>query len=124
MKLDHDCVRSLLLELEEKLGLNDVIGNEVIKVSSTAEKFGESQTMYCATKLVEAKLLIGSKTIADMETLLLISSLSFEGHQFLDNIRDDGIWKDTKAKVSQLSSVSLPILSQVAAAFIKSKIGL
>ncbi|KJJ41248.1 hypothetical protein UM89_14645 [Bacillus subtilis] len=125
MKLNHDCVRSLLLEFEEKLGLNDTIYLEQIKSFETFQNYGEDQTLYCILKLLEAELLIGSKQYADDKVIFIgISSISFSGHEFLDNIRDDGIWKSTKEKVSKLASVSLPTLSQVAAAFIKSKIGL
>ncbi|WP_345807556.1 DUF2513 domain-containing protein [Bacillus pumilus] len=125
MKLNHDCVRLLMLEFEEKLGLNDDICLSDIKSSKIADQFGQDETIYCVTKLIETEYLIGSIQRGGNEIWdIIVSSISFSGHEFLDNIRDDGIWKDTKAKISQLASVSLPTVSQVAAAFIKSRIGL
>ena len=114
MKLNHDCVRLLMLEFEENLGLNDDICLSDIKSSKIADKFGQNETIHCVTKLIENEYLIGSIQRGDGEIWdIVVSSISFSGHEFLDNIRDDGIWKDTKAKISQL-----------AAAFIKSRIGL
>ncbi|WP_326938421.1 DUF2513 domain-containing protein [Bacillus atrophaeus] len=39
----------------------------------------------------------------------VISSISYSGHEFLDNIRDSNIWSQTKSSISALSGVSLSI---------------
>ena len=43
---------------------------------------------------------------------------------FLDNIRDDNVWKETTKTISGLKSVSLDIISQVAAAIILKMVGI
>ena len=44
-----------------------------------------------------------------------VDSLSFKGHEFLDNIKDDTIWKKTKKFVGErLNSASLAIIGNVA----------
>ncbi|EJA0843158.1 DUF2513 domain-containing protein, partial [Listeria monocytogenes] len=41
------------------------------------------------------------------------SKITWSGHQFLDNIRDDEVWKKTKKTVSKFSSVSVSLLSTI-----------
>ncbi len=44
-----------------------------------------------------------------------VDSLSFKGHEFLDNIKDDTIWKKTKKFVGEhLTSTSFSIIANVA----------
>ncbi|MGG1455554.1 DUF2513 domain-containing protein [Bacillus subtilis] len=125
MKLDHDCVRSLLLELEEKLSLNSIFDNSHIKELKTYEEFGEEQTFYTILKLIEAKFLIGtSQFYLDESYEFAITSISHSGHEFLNNIRDSKIWSKTKSSVSTLSGVSLSIIGSVAADLVKKSVGL
>jgi hypothetical protein len=53
-----------------------------------------------------------------------VSRLTWQGHEFLDNIKDAGIWKSTKAKVSQLSGVALSVVAAIAEAEIKKHLNL
>ena len=44
-----------------------------------------------------------------------VDSLSFKGHEFLDNIKDDTIWKKAKKFVGErLTSTSFSIIANVA----------
>ncbi|PEW58205.1 hypothetical protein CN448_31480 [Bacillus cereus] len=54
----------------------------------------------------------------------IISSITWDGHQFLDNIREKSIWEATKIKAATLGSVSLPTLSELAKSYIAEKLGL
>lgn len=125
MKLNHDCVRSILLELEDKLSLDDGISLRQMREFKTFNEFGYETSVYTLTKLIEVEYLNGSVSRGDNQIIdVLIGSISWEGHQFLDNIRDNTIWSKTKDSVKALSSVSLPVLSNVAASIIKKHIGL
>ncbi|RHW48263.1 hypothetical protein DS832_01480 [Bombilactobacillus bombi] len=54
-----------------------------------------------------------------------ITGMTFKGHEYLDNIRDPQVWKETKQTVFQTAkSASLSIFSSVAAKIITSKLGL
>lgn len=41
-------------------------------------------------------------------------ALTWEGHKFLDTIRDQKIWKTTKEVASHLESVSITLISNIA----------
>ena len=53
-----------------------------------------------------------------------VSRLTWQGHEFLDNVKDSGIWKNTKAKAAQLSGVALSVVAAIAEAEIKKRLGL
>lgn len=115
MKLNQDCVRSILLELEENLTLNGGVTLYQLKDFETFNKYGYETSVYALTKLIEADFLNGSVTSGDNEIISIgVGSITWGGHQFLDNIRDDKIWKTVKKTTSKLSSVSLPLMSKLA----------
>ena len=122
MKLSHDCIRDLMLYLEQNLSYNDEleINNLQLKDYTTDE------LMYTTEKLSEADFLIcdNSIEIDDEYPIMLVNSITYKGHQFLDSIRDDKIWKNTKKTISKLASASLPIIQEVASSLIKSSLGL
>lgn len=112
MKLSNDCVRDLLLFVEEKVGLDQPLN---IKFA-TIKNYSQDELIYTAKKLNEAGYI--NATISDCidgSCDIYIYSLTWNGHKFLDNIRDDGVWKTTKGIVSKFSSVSLGIIENVAA---------
>ena len=48
-----------------------------------------------------------------------ISRLTCEGHEFVDNIRDPGVWKNVKERIKGLPSVAVTIVAQLALAEMK-----
>ncbi|WHP40736.1 DUF2513 domain-containing protein [Lysinibacillus boronitolerans] len=114
MKLNQDCVRAVLLELEEKLTLNDDLFLFQIKQLDCVEKYGEDTVIYSILKLKEADYLLAEPHYFDDElSELTVSSLTWDGHLFLDTIRDNKVWKETKSIVSKFSSVSISLMSTV-----------
>ena len=108
MTLKHDCIRDVLLYLEENLGLYNLISSNNIKIND----YSADDITYTIMKLREAGFIDASGQ--DLVGIILIKSITYNGHQFLDNIRDDNVWDETKSIISKLSSVSLPIIQQVA----------
>lgn len=47
--------------------------------------------------------------------------MSWEGHEFLDKVRDSEIWNKTKDGASKLNSWSVKLLGELASGFIKAK---
>ncbi|MGG3645122.1 DUF2513 domain-containing protein [Bacillus wiedmannii] len=75
--------------------------------------------------MLEANYLNGNYKYASDELIhLSISSISWDGHQFLDTIRDNEIWSKTKKAVGSLSSASISIMSSLATSYLKQKFGL
>ncbi len=111
MKLNHDCVRKLMLILEDNLEIGDIIDASTISI----DDFSESEILYSALKLHEANYISG-KVINDLSdnNNILINGITWEGHKFLDTIRDNKVWSHTKTVLSKVSSSSITFASTVA----------
>ncbi len=117
MELKKDCIREVLLYIEKNGKPNEYISNVEIKINS----FSSDDITYTIEKLAEGNIInIVSKTF-DGE--ILVKDITFVGHQFLENIRDDEVWKEAKTRISKIAGVSLSIIEQVTAQIIASKLG-
>ena len=108
MKLLHDCVRDVLLTLEDKLGVFGGLGDNQLDLP----KYSSDDIKYTILKLNEAGYITCSKS--DLVGNIYIKSITYQGHLFLDNIRDNNVWKKTKSIASKFSSTSLTIISSIA----------
>lgn len=111
MKLNQDCIRDLLLYLEENLKLNDYLSISNISLKN----YSSEELLYTTDKLYEAGYLKCSRKVYDNTDLMIfVSSITYTGHQFLDNIRDDKVFAKTKSILSGFKSVSIEIISETA----------
>lgn len=117
MKLNFDAMRELLLVIEEQprnIDVNKVVFDERLK------KFDKNELGYALEKLIEARLLKGEVHKTKMESLIKIDSISVEGHQFIDSIRQDTIWNKTKEMATSIGTTSIKNLSILALEVMKS----
>ena len=118
MELKQDCIREVLLYLEKNSKLDNYISNVDIKL----EGFSQDDITYTIEKLAEGNIInVVSKTF---DNEYLIKDITFNGHQFLNTIRDDSVWKETKLRLSKVASVSLPVIQQVASTVLLTKLNL
>ncbi|MDF2910626.1 MAG: hypothetical protein K0Q56_1507 [Sporolactobacillus laevolacticus] len=125
MRLNHDCVRDILLFVEE-LPLNKIAFNKDVFNSPKLKKYSHDDVTYAAYQLKSAGYIEGIiMKASDVYQIKTISDLTWNGHQFLDNIRSETVWEKSKSKVAEtVGSASVSIISQVAASFVKSMLGL
>lgn len=110
MRLNPECVRMILMICEQNLNNHNIV-RFGMDFDTYNNLFDGNELQYTAKKLIEGKLLKG-RSIGNVQTE--INEITWEGHKFLDNIRDDFVWKSVISKVEKLESVSIPILSQIA----------
>lgn len=111
LKLNHECIRDLLLYIEENLTYNDEL--EINKIS--LNNYSLEELLYTTEKLVEADYLTCyTIEIDDEYSILLVQSITYKGHHFLDTVRDNKVWSKTKNILSFLKSVSIEITSETA----------
>lgn len=115
MKLNHDCIRDFLLYFEANTHLNEDMSYEDINHFEIKTSYSSDDIIYTIQKLNEANYLKAKFYYAsDSVYNLSVSSITWEGHKFLDTIRDDKVWKNTKSVISKFSSVSVTIVEKVA----------
>ncbi|WP_252225207.1 MULTISPECIES: DUF2513 domain-containing protein [unclassified Clostridium] len=118
MKLNNDCIRDVLLYLEETLDYDVFVYIEDIK--NKIKEYDEKELKYTIDKLNDGGLIIG--TCDSYNNIMDIDKITFKGHQYLDNIRDNRIWKLIKKETNSLKSVSIEIISEIAKSIILKQI--
>ncbi|WP_186333635.1 DUF2513 domain-containing protein [Paenibacillus xylanexedens] len=114
MKLNKECIRNLLLAIESEPFGNSITKHD-FKNNDFLKDHSFEEVVYTIQKLIEAKYINAEILYAGDEIHnFFISSLTWDGHQFLDNIRDDGVWKKSKDIANKFSSISVSMLSNIA----------
>lgn len=125
MKIDHDLVRDILLLIEDSQSLT---GPSDAELQAVGESRGANreQVGYTLEKLNEAGFISDKPKSAGNTYFLLISgNLTYEGHSYLNNVRDDTVWNNTKSKIaSTVRDASIEIVAKVAEGIIARSLGL
>jgi hypothetical protein len=90
MKLDMDFVREILLQIEK----NDKFDGVSSVTMLHFDGHSEDQTEYHLSRMVQGGFLDG----VARGHRAVIKGLTWEGHQFLDEIRNDTIWQRVKGQ--------------------------
>jgi hypothetical protein len=123
MQRDMDLIRELLLFVEQDPTFDGQSwGSPDIPNDFGSEHHSMEELTYHLDLLIEAGYLKG-KSGAGFG-LPVINKLTWQGHEFLDDIRDKDIWQKTKKRLEGLQSVALGIVAEVAKAEIKKRLGL
>ncbi len=113
MKLNPDCIRDILLEVEEVTSLD-------CRFSCRADvpETGRLAVYPFETLAYHIKQCDLNGYFAEMDTYDIqnfeISYLSPKGHAFLSDIRSDTVWKHTKTVAGRIGAWSLDTLSKIA----------
>lgn len=127
MKLNHDCVRDLLLEIEEVHIVDETIFFEGFSKFQTVQTYGFQETYYAVQKLREEDLIIFHKRKDAQRTFLefRLDGLTYKGHSYLDNIRSTSSWQSVKSTLKKLGSdVGLPVVVELASSLARKSVGL
>lgn len=140
MKLNKECIRDMLLYIEEhciyyddaKFGhrLHEVTWLELSQ-STELSQYTLDDKYYTVQKLFEGRFIQGTvvpKNCYHRFTRAYINSLTLSGHKLLDNIRPEPVWNKTKGILHKIGDFSIDVMSQVAgevmAAYTKSMMNL
>ena len=122
MKRDLDLIRAILLKLEEEIGLHSKtydfqFANSKLSVPGYADDDVYSHLLM----LIDSPYVKGRRALSGEIT---VKALTWNGREFLDDIRDVEIWGKTKERAKAVAGVGLQFLWEIAKAEIKTKLGL
>ena len=139
MRLNYDCVRDVILKLEELLTIEydkDSDSFELCTVdinqlydSLQDKHYKIEDVLYVIKNLDEANYISATFEYGDGSiTDCIITDITYEGNDFINKTRPIGIWEKIKDGFNKTGAISLPIISNVAASLIttlaKSHLGL
>ncbi|WP_288638876.1 DUF2513 domain-containing protein [uncultured Lentilactobacillus sp.] len=118
MKLKQDCVRYVLLALEEQDLAMFHSGASLSSILNvlTNDKYSRDDISYTLLQLSDGQYINANvnKYVGGFD--ITVFNITWSGHELLDSIRDDEVWRQTKKATSNLKSVSLGVLKNVATA--------
>lgn len=115
MRLDNDLVRTMLLQIEKDV--DGIVNYEV--GSYCAHQFSEypsEQAGYHMKYLIDVGFVQAANGY--------FRDITPIGRDFLNNVRNDGVWPDTKKAIKPLGSVAIHVVSEVASSIVKKTLNL
>jgi hypothetical protein len=104
VKRDLDLIRKIMFEIEADPKLDGQLKRVMIPDYSTDE-------ISCHIGLLEEAGLIHAVTLSgDDRREHYATGLTWQGHEFLDAIRDDTFWQRAKAKLANMAGATLPLV--------------
>ena len=137
-ELNFECIRDVLKYVRDYLGLNDdgshteISWKQIYSDKTLLAKYEDPNIIrYTLEKLLEAGYIRVShynKLPKGRINLFVIDDITWEGHNFLQNIENDTIWNNVKEKLKPMGNAAWSAISSVgiecAAAYFKMKLGL
>ena len=126
MKLNYDCVRSVLLTVEKSKTIDEELNLNPLAVETIFEqlpKYEDSEILYTIEKLKEAGYINAALHFAAGHFIDgAVSSITYSGHEYLDNIRDPKVWRKVKSVLAKAGATTMPLISQAAQVLVGSQL--
>lgn len=108
MQRNMDTIRLVLLEIE-KID-NATMAHDIEIPNIPADEIGAHIGM-----LLDGGFIDGKRYVSSSGTSYIVTSMKYDGHDLIDSIRDESIWKEVKEKTKKVGgSVSLDIIKKLA----------
>lgn len=122
MKRDMGLIRDLMLRLEAL----DFPRNAVLTLSGSDEElavdgYSQDQISYHLVLIREAGFLQDANYSA-VRGGISFKAFSWEGHDFLDSVRDPDVWERTQSTMKKAGGFSFDLVKAMAKGFLKKKI--
>ena len=120
MKLNSDCIRDILL-LMEKADYEEVVYADTL--FNSLQNYDKNTISYSVKKMVEAGLITAAIVNGDDRSEIeFLDDITYYGHEFLNNVRSDTIWKNVKEIGTKIEVNSINALTQIATGVISTLI--
>lgn len=118
MKLDYDCIRSVLLYLEKTLAFDEDLKIQTVTLEEMFEnlpKYDNADILYSVSKLNEAGYISAQLIFAGGGFVGgYVSDVTYSGHEFLEKVRDNKLWGNVKKTLSKLNTAGLSLIGETA----------
>lgn len=127
MRRDMELVRSLLLRIEdmaeavEKAGDRAALTFDVEGDREGLEAYTPSRVLYHLHLLQKAGFVEGQELLSSGREVnqFALDGITWEGHEFLDDVRDPALWKKTKKGAKKAGAASAGLLWEFAKGYAK-----
>ena len=129
MKRDMELIRKMLLTIEGQYDPQDHTSMSQSFIYTLEGGYSESEIDYNLVLLYEAGLVKGKyKGAGGGKIYTLIEGLTWEGHDFLEDVRSDAVWQGVQVKAQEAGlsvlNLSFEVLKNLAVSVVKENLGL
>lgn len=113
MKLNPDCIRDVLLELEKQEYNTRTHINDLIEKLT---QYSKEDIEYSCLKLLEGGYIVGNSSLTSYRNIPLVDDIfdiTYKGHEFLNTIRPVSRWNKLKSIGNTAGSFSLKLIKDV-----------
>lgn len=115
MKLNQDCVRDVLLFVESNITFGHFLQLDDFINAPELKRYDTDCIKYTLAKLDETDYLKSSSNWINNDLIRFSTGMiTWQGHKFLDTIRDNKVWSTTKSVSRKIASVSLAMTENIA----------
>lgn len=125
MRLDYDCARNIMLTIES-LESHQYLMTSNCNSFPLLEEYPADQIGYTVARLAEAGFIpnYGIVPLVQGNIHYEVNHLTWEGHQYLDCIRNKAPWEKSHLLTKFLDSVPFKVLCELALQDIRRELGL
>ena len=123
MRRENELIRALMLHLET--------ANQVVTAKHDVNGYTSDQVSYHLAQIVESKLAVGDVrySIGSQDPTIpigvMVTRLTPSGHDFIESIRNETVWKKVKAKSAEVGGdISIGLLKELGTQFTRQLLGL
>lgn len=114
MKLNPDCIRDILLSVEEATdGIRVFEYDKGNFIPDKLKKYDHNAILYHLQQCNMSELIVGFQPY-DCGDYVIVGDLSPKGHEFLANIRSNSFWGRVKDIATKIGTPALGSLIQIA----------
>ena len=129
MKLSCECVRNVLLCLEETDFLTETAEGYLMQSWITSEEiaaklsgYTEAEVVYTLLRLDEGGFITTTCSGGDDTILMfLVTGMTYDGHELLERIRPETVWKKSLSLLEKLGSFGIDLLSSVSGSILSAE---
>lgn len=123
MKLNPDCIRDILLTVEDNSEFGSIIQYNTSENFPRLTKYSENEFLYHVNQCKANSYFLSCNISAHGDSVL-IGNLSPKAHEFLANIRNDKDYNAIKDWALKIGTFTLSAIEQLGIAYAKKKMGL
>lgn len=117
MKFNPDCMRDLLLYLEENLTLSSDLEFQFVSIQNLEKNlpYAIQEIANMVLVLDDAGFIHATRFITDNHVdELVVFRITYSGYQLIESIRPQPVWRKVKSIGQNIGSFSISVISQIA----------
>ena len=123
MRRENELIRALMLHLES--------ADKVVNANIPVEGYSTNQVAYHLAQIIDSGLASGAVRYSSgnedptIPIAVMVTRLTPAGHDFIESVRNDTVWKKVKSKSAEVGGdISIGLLKELGTMFTRQLLGL